>query len=172
MNVMIDIETLCTRPSAVVLTVGLVEFDNTRIHNKFYYRLCVDEQLNKNRTVDEGTMQWWSEQNSAVQEEALGELDRTPVDTVLDTVTRLTYNADSIWGQGYGFDMTILENLFQQYGRNIPWNFWKLRDSRTIFDVCKVRLPKTENKHNALDDAVQQTELLQGCLKTIGYVTP
>ena len=68
--------------------------------------------------------------------------------------------------------MTILENLFQQYGRNIPWNFWKLRDSRTIFDVCKVRLPKTENKHNALDDAVQQTELLQGCLKTIGYVTP
>ena len=76
MDCMIDLETLDTSPGAVVLTIGAVKFNprGTGIIDELYIRVDVDEQIALGRTVDEGTVEWWSTQPQAVQDEA-GKLD-------------------------------------------------------------------------------------------------
>ena len=173
MDVMIDLETLDTSPGAVVLTVGAVKFDvnKNNIFDELYIRLDVDEQINRNRTVDDGTVKWWSQQPEAIQAEAMGEHDRMPIADAIQTINKFLVGADCVWGQGYGFDMTILENLYQQYGHNKPWNFWNLRDSRTVFKMMPrdpvTIIPKVA-AHNALADAHHQALCLQWCHKELG----
>ena len=171
MDIMIDLETLDTSPSAVILTIGAVKFDRTRIADELYIRLDVDEQINRNRTVDDGTVKWWSTQPESIQNEALGEHDRMAVADAIQTINRFIVGADCIWGQGYGFDMTILENLYLQTGFNKPWNFWNLRDSRTVFKLMPTdpvqAIPKVA-AHNALADAHHQAQCLQWCYKQLG----
>jgi hypothetical protein len=46
---------------------------------------------------------------------------------------------DVLWGHGYGFDVTIMEDMLRQSNKPIPWQFWQVRDSRTLFcDGMKV----------------------------------
>ena len=88
MDCMIDLETLDTVPEAVVLTVGAVKFKpgGNSIQDELYIRLDVDEQINTNRTVDDRTVAWWSTQPQSIQDEALGEHNRT---SVTDTIKQL-----------------------------------------------------------------------------------
>ena len=41
---------------------------------------------------------------------------------------------DVLWGHGYGFDVTIVETLYRQMDTPIPWNFWQVKDGRTLID--------------------------------------
>jgi len=66
--------------------------------------------------------------------------------------------------------MVILENLFRQYDHHIPWAFWKIRDSRTLFSI----MPKDPRKgiefaaHNALEDCKVQALCVQQTIKELG----
>ena len=68
-----------------------------------------------------------------------------------------------MWAQGPVFDIVILENLYQQLGLPLPWNFWQIRDSRTLFSL----LPEDPRKairqeaHNALADCYFQAKCVQ-----------
>tara|TARA_B100001057_G_scaffold397280_1_gene407379 strand:- start:503 stop:1021 length:519 start_codon:yes stop_codon:yes gene_type:complete len=171
MDCMIDLETLDTSPGAVILTVGAVKFNRNTIVNELYIRLDVDEQISQGRTVDDGTVAWWATQPLEIQDEAMGEHNRTPVEDAISTLNKFIVGCEQIWGQGYGFDMTILENLYRQYDHNKPWNFWNLRDSRTIFKIMPTdpvnAIPKVA-AHNALADAHHQARCLQWCYKQLG----
>ena len=173
MDCMIDLETLDTIPEAVVLTVGAVKFKpgGNSVQDELYIRLDVDEQINRNRTVDDRTVEWWSTQPQNIQDEALGEHNRTSVKDTIKLLNRFMVGCDAVWGQGYGFDMTILENLYLQNGFNKPWNFWNLRDSRTVFKLMPQdpvqAIPKVA-AHNALADAHHQALCLQWCFKQLG----
>ena len=51
-----------------------------------------------------------------------------------------------------------------------PWNFWQIRDSRTLFGVHGD--PRQKGKaglHNALEDAISQAEAVQTVFKRIGF---
>jgi len=171
MDCMIDLETLDTSPSAVVLTVGAVKFNCDAILDELYIRLDVDEQIDRGRRVDDGTVAWWAGQPQAIQDEAMGEHNRTSVADAIPLLNKFMVGCEQIWGQGYGFDMTIIENLYQQYGHNKPWNFWNLRDSRTVFKMMPAdpvnAIPKVA-AHNALADAHHQAQCLQWCYKQLG----
>jgi len=170
---MIDLETLDTSPACVVLTIGAVKFDPKKetVVDELYIRVDVDEQLARNRTVDDGTVAWWATQPQMVQDEAMGEQDRMAVTDMIYQLNKFMVGTELIWGQGYGFDMTILENLYQQYGVNKPWNFWSLRDSRTVFKMMKtdpLRVIPKVMAHNALADAHHQAQCLQWCYNQLG----
>jgi len=66
MDVMLDLETLSTVPNSVILTFGAVKFSpwdgDVDQGQGLYYRLDVDEQLQLNRHVYQGTVDWWSTQ--------------------------------------------------------------------------------------------------------------
>jgi|TARA_B100001094_G_C18151063_1_gene783711 exodeoxyribonuclease VIII len=165
-HAMIDLETLGTGPDCVVLTIGGVKFNPNEIsdtHNEFYYRFDVDEQLAKGRTTLDSTIEWWGRQEKSVRDEALGDEGRTSVLEVLQHLNKWCVGVDVIWCQGPAFDIVILENMYQQYKHHVPWAFWKIRDSRTLFSIMPSD-PRKEIEfaaHNALEDCKVQALCVQ-----------
>tara|TARA_B100001287_G_scaffold72181_1_gene59732 strand:- start:4704 stop:5228 length:525 start_codon:yes stop_codon:yes gene_type:complete len=168
-HAMIDLETLCVTPQACVITVGGVKFDPMTYvepYDEFYYKLDVESQ---DRSVNDDTIAWWSTQDKKIQEEAFGEEGRVHIDTFLDSLPKWMVGVDVLWGHGYGFDITILEDMLRQRGKNIPWQFWQVRDSRTLFALAKVdpRKAMQSDLHNALADAYFQAKGVQMVYKEL-----
>jgi hypothetical protein len=165
MDIMLDLETLGTGPDAVILTLGAVKFDPYTMELPgpgLYIRPDVDEQIARGRFVDMGTVEWWGKQAEDVREEALGTEGRIPVEEMYRQLNRFLVNSNNIWAQGPVFDIVILENLYRQYGWPVPWNFWQIRDSRTLFGVHgDLREKNKEGLHNALEDCVSQAQAVQ-----------
>ncbi len=163
---MIDLETLDFKPSSTILTVGGVEFnpyDFSEPYNEFYIKVNIDEQDALGRTVSDSTLKWWSEQDPAIQEEAFSEEGRVSVAEALKAITKFVMNADTIWVHGCGFDSVILEDIYRQTGTPVPWNFWQIRDSRTLFSLIDSdpRKGMQQSLHNALADAYYQAKGVQ-----------
>ena len=165
MDVMLDIETLSQHPDSVILTIGAVKFDpytEGSLGDALYIRPDVDEQLERGRTYSEDTIEWWGTQPDDVREEALGTEGRISVEETQRQLNKFLVGANNIWTQGPVFDICIIENLYRQYGWPIPWNFWQISDSRTLFKVHGD--PRDKNRaslHNALEDCVSQAEAVQ-----------
>ena len=172
-HAMIDLETLDVLPTAVVLTIGGCKFDPNNIKDTtqhFYYRFNVDEQLAQGRTTSKDTLDWWAKQEQTVVDEALGDHDRTPVLTVLKKLNKWCVGVDTIWCQGPAFDIVILEDMFRQNDHHLPWPFWKIKDSRTLFGIMPTD-PRKEIKfqaHNALEDCKVQALCVQQTVKKLG----
>jgi hypothetical protein len=169
-HAMIDLETLDVTPGAAVLTVGGVKFDpfsDAEPYSEFYYKLDLDSQ---DRNVNDDTIAWWSTQDAKVQEEAFSTENRTHIDVFLDSLPKWIKDVDVLWGHGYGFDITIIEDMIRQRGKNIPWQFWQVRDSRTLFALAKVdpRKAMQSDLHNALADAYFQAKGVQMVYKELG----
>jgi hypothetical protein len=60
--------------------------------------------------------------------------------------------------------MNILEHAYKSYGKPIPWQFYAVRDSRTVFSLWP-GLSKPATSHHALEDCRRQIALLQTTLQ-------
>ena len=172
-HAMIDLETLATGFDATVLTLGGLKFNPNSItepHSEIYFKFDVDEQTQRGRRVDDNTIAWWATQPKEVQEDAFGEQDRTPVIDILKALNRWCVGIDTIWCQGPAFDIVIMEHMYQQWGHHVPWPFWKVKDSRTLFGIMPGDpRKKIEFKaHNALEDCRIQALCVQQCIKELG----
>jgi hypothetical protein len=165
-DIMLDLESLGTRPDCAILTLGAVKFNPYDIQSEpgpgLYFRIDVDEQLALGREVQEDTLNWWMQQAEDVREEALGENDRISLTEMYQRLNKFLVGSNNIWCQGPAFDIVILENIYRQMGWPTPWQFWQIRDSRTLFGVHGD--PREKNKiglHNALEDCVSQAQGVQ-----------
>jgi len=172
MDVMLDLETLSTRPDATILTFGACKFspyNQDDIVDGIYFRIDIDGQIKLGRHVDDNTIEWWGRQAEDVREEALGEGNRISIEQFTQELNRFIVGCDNIWAQGPVFDIVILENLYRQMGLPCPWQFWQIRDSRTLLSTLGD--PREKNKaglHNALEDAVSQAQAVQYVFKQAG----
>ena len=173
MHATIDLETLDTRPDCVILSLGGVKFNpsnSTDPHDEIYFKFDIDSQTKMGRSISDGTLEWWGKQDPKVMEEAFSDDDRKSLDSITSEISKWLVGVDVLWGQGYGFDMTILENLYWQLEKPVPWNFWQVRDSRTLFKCCKKdpRKSMQTDLHNALADAYYQSKAIQLAYKELG----
>lgn len=173
MDMMLDLETLSTRPESVILTIGAVKFDPfsdfVDVERGLYYRVDVDEQLALDRHVLESTVEWWGNQDAEVREEALGDSDRVSLEDMTRGLNRFLVGVENIWCQGPAFDIVILENLYRQLTKPTPWQFWQISDSRTLFKAHGD--PRDKNRaaaHNALMDCYYQATAVQEIYRTVG----
>jgi len=162
----IDLETLDTCPQSTVITLGGCKFNphsSKEPYDELYLKISIDDQNRLSRTTSDDTINWWAKQDQSILEEALDQTNAITVDNCLTTLTKWLVGVDVIWAQGYGFDMTILEDMYRSAGRSIPWNFWQIRDSRTLFSCCAKDPRKSiqQNLHNALADAIYQSKAIQ-----------
>jgi hypothetical protein len=165
MDLMIDLEGLGTGPDTTILTIAAQAFDpfdRIEFKQQYYARVTLESQ--ENRSIQQGTVDWWATQPAAARDEAFNELDRIPLDQALDELGRLVWHAKRIWAQGPTYDMNILEHAYKSYGKPIPWQFYAVRDSRTVFSLWP-DLPKPPTSHHALEDCRRQIGLLQTTLK-------
>lgn len=169
----IDLETLDVKPGATILSIGAVKFDpksDSEPHSELYFKIDIDEQDQLGRSASDSTIEWWGRQDPAVMEEAFDPVGRLSVEDALRQLSKWCVGTSVLWGQGYGFDYTILEDLYRCVGKPIPWNFWQIRDSRTLFSACKQDPRKTlgqNNLHNALSDAYFQSKSIQIAYKEL-----
>lgn len=177
-HAVIDLETLDITPTATVLTLGGVKFNpfNTGAEprDEIYFKISVDDQDRLGRTTSDSTIEWWSRQDPKIMEEAFDQSNPNEVMSVeqaLASLNRWVVGVDEFWGQGYGFDFTMLENMYRSIGKPIPWQFWQISDSRTIIK----RMPEDPRKkmqanlHNALADAYYQAKAIQIVFKHHGW---
>jgi hypothetical protein len=164
---MLDLETLSTRPDATILTFGACKFspyNQEAIDKIIYFRVNVDEQIALGRHVDNNTLAWWATQDDDIREEAFGEGDRISLEQFTQELNRFIVGCHNIWAQGPVFDIGILENLYRQLGLPCPWQYWQIRDSRTLLSVHghgDVINKRKAGLHNAIEDAISQAQTVQ-----------
>jgi len=166
-EIMIDIEGLATGPDAMILTIAAQVFDpfsDTIPDDHFYAR--IDTETQDGRDINEDTLQWWTTQKEA-GEEALHPDNRIPLKEALEKLSKIVWNKSHVWANGPTYDMCILEHAYKSYGMTIPWQFFKVRDCRTVYSLCgDLHSPKTE--HHALEDCKRQIIMLQDAVKQLG----
>jgi hypothetical protein len=177
MDVMLDLETLSTRPESVILTLGAVKFDpwgeDVDAESGFYVKPDVDEQLGMDRHVLDSTIEWWGKQPEDVRDEALGPDGRISLDEMTRQLNRFLVGVENIWCQGPAFDIVILENLYRQLSKPTPWQFWQIRDSRTLFSVHgDPREKGRKAAHNALMDCYYQATGVQEVYRKLRVPNP
>lgn len=174
MDVMIDIETLDTSASSVILTVGAVKFQpdqpNIQPHALTEWRLDLEHQLDSGRTTSDDTLAWWSRQDPHIRQQAFDENDRISIAEFMAQLNKYVNGCEAIWCQGPQFDMVILEHLYDQMSHHFNWHYWQIRDSRTLFKLMPSdpRQKIQQHAHNAAQDAYWQAVCVQNCYSALG----
>ena len=171
-HAMIDLETLSTNPNAVILTVGGVKFDPTtqmKPYSEMYFRVDVDSQTNMGRDVMQDTVNWWSKQPKQISDEAFSDDNRISLDEMVKSINKFSVGVDVFWCQGPLFDYAILQDIYKQMGHPAPWQYWQIRDSRTLFSLVPRDLnEKRKDLHNALEDCRYQAKKVQKVYRQLG----
>ena len=178
-DIMIDLETLDTSPFCCILSIGAVLFDpkGSGIIDKIELRPTLEDQTELGRTINEDTIRWWSTQSSEAQLEALGDEGRISFKEAMEQLYKFCWNRRAVWSNGAAFDCVVMETAWTQLGMRIPWPFYTVRDTRTLYEVTSVSLKDGNYKttHKSVEDAERQAIILQkGYLKLIkaGLVAP
>ena len=161
---MIDIEGLGTGPDATILTIAAQSFDpfgQGYYDRQYYARITLESQ--ENRSIQQDTIDWWATQPEA-QAEAFMEEGRIDLDQALDSLGKLIWQHKLIFANGPTYDMNILEHAYKSYNKPLPWQFYNVRDARTIYSLWP-ELPKPPTSHHALEDCRRQIDMLQATLQ-------
>ena len=162
---MIDLEGLATGPDTCILTIAAQAFDpfgHGHYEQSYYARVTLESQ--EDRAIDQGTIDWWATQPAIVRDEAFNEEGRIPLDQALDELGKLIWNSKLIWAQGPTYDMNILEHAYKSYRKPLPWKYYMVRDSRTVFSLWPDQ-PIPPTTHHALEDCRRQIGMLQNTLR-------
>jgi len=171
---MIDIETLDTSPTALVLSVGACKFDPYSEDKPTEHRLwlpSLEPQLEMGRTTSESTLEWWAQQDKEILERALTEEGRVPLDDFFKDLNSYVVGADKIWCQGPQFDMVILESMYAMAEHHWSWAYWQISDSRTLFNLMPSDPRKAVGQadlHDASADAHFQALAVQRSFAYLG----
>ena len=149
-ELMFDLETLDTKPSAVVLSVGVViweTFETTdgslawKPVERFLRVLDMEYQLKMNRTVSQATFLWWQNQDPTAKAEAFNPV-RQPVSRVMgelrDCVDKYADpevgdpGINAFWASPATFDFPIWEDLAMTFSNSVPWTYRQKYDVRTV----------------------------------------
>lgn len=156
---MLDIETLGTRPGAVILAAAFVRFSD-EAHCTLNF--SIPDQQALGLEIDPETHAWWGRQDPAAW--AAATENPLPIAAALPYVaTWLQWAAGGgealIWCHGATFDAPLLGELYRRAGIACPWAFWSVRDTRTLYDLAgvDVKAYAVPPPHIALNDAIGQT---------------
>lgn len=166
---MVDLETLSVTPRSVVLTLGAVHFDpwGSGYGNTLYLKFDLDDQDRLGREIDPGTIDWWAKQNNEIMEQAFDPNGRIKVADAMDKFHKFAWGCSNFWSHGASFDLVILEDIYRQLNKPLPWNFWQMRCTRTLFDLGQDPEMPQNAKHNALEDAIRQCIGVQNVYKKL-----
>ncbi len=153
-EMMIDLETLDVKNSAVVLSIGAVVWepntisyydpetqeektktDGVAIVDRFFRAIDIDEQVNKGRTVSLDTIRFWMDADPTAREEAFDWKGRSSVKVTLADFYAFGLNhhgITSFWAKPATFDFPIWDDLRDDFGGEVPWRYNQKYDVRTV----------------------------------------
>lgn len=173
-QVMLDLETMGKNKTAAIISIGAVGFtdeglvEHAEFHQEVNLQSCIDAGLK----VDGSTVMWWLQQSQEAREVFKYNDQAKPLHKVLVAFSEWcnAWDVEEIWGNGVGFDNTILESAYNITGIQLPWKFWNDRCYRTMKNMyphIQLERPEELVLHNALDDAKYQALHLLKILKEV-----
>lgn len=172
---MVDIESMSLRPNAAIVSIGAVGFNfvTLDIGPKFYINISLESCQDAGLYIDADTVLWWMKQSDDARKALL----RNPQDLTLGLTEFAMWLRDNctpsnsvrMWANSPAFDLVIVGNAYHVTGQERPWNFRNECDYRTV----RTLYPNVESDvgtgthHNALDDALWQTEHLLKIRRTL-----
>lgn len=162
-RVMIDLETLDTQPSAVIVSIGATRFGPGAWQpwDTFYLPVAFDPR--DGRTVSRSAVAWWMQQPVEVQA-ALSDPVAVPLSGALGQLMTWIRNGGAdeveVWAGPATFDLAVLEHAYRAYGwANLPWKYNETRCYTTLRkDHPEVPRQTPGIAHNALSDAIAQAQ--------------
>lgn len=162
-HVMFDLETWGTRPGCALRSIGAVFFDpdTGELGEEFYANVGMPSYKQPAELkVESYTVEWWM-----AQSEASNSAFKSPEpEHLLPVVDRFhswfkQLGGEFIWCHGATFDEPVWRVAANSVGHVVPWNFRKVRDTRTLFWLAEFdekAIPRSGIEHNALHDAKNQ----------------
>ena len=173
-HIVLDLETLSTKPHAAVISIGAVALDSTgQCMGEFH--VAIDGHTQPGRDISPDTIAWWEQQSPEAQAasyRATNYVSATQAMCMFSGWVGTVADPEKVkmWGNGSSFDCTILSSLYAQcheLGHPQPWRWWNDRDMRTISDD----FPEAKNvgpfegiEHHALHDARHEAKVLAKAL--------
>lgn len=195
-DLMIDIETLGTKPGSVILSIGAVPFnleswEVAEMQEGFHQKISIASSILSGFNIEQGTLDWWRQQDTNATRESFDTLGYNGKPDAISGVLRgFSWFVNSIsekfddgkckirvWGNGPTFDIAHLEKAYEMVEMKdlIPWSYNRIRDVRTILDLAQTISGfdhKEEEfigtKHIALDDAYNEALNVVKAFKHIG----
>lgn len=168
-NVMIDLETLGTKPGSVIVSIGAVAFNLGEPQDEyptFYEVFSLSDTVRYNFSLDLDTMIWWMKQTNEARK-----VFHVPGRVIADVLTEFNrfvatasgHRGDvKVWGNGADFDNVLLAGYYRELGIPAPWKYHNNRCFRTVRRVLALPdVAREGTHHNALDDALYQVKVLQ-----------
>jgi len=172
-HIMIDLETLDTKASAIILSIGAVAF-NSDTHevgvgtaqDTFYTTVSMQSGFDAGLTASGDTLAWWNDQEEQTRAEAFK--GKRPLASALHELSSFVFkNAvgteiPCVWGNDSLFDIGILQNAYAALAVTPPWPFYRARCYRTISHLIHPDFYPwgVGTEHHALHDALYQTNRL------------
>ncbi len=171
-HIMVDLETWSTKPDALIISIGAVQFDphmpktGDRFHTGIY-----PDSWDDGAHIDPGTVNWWMARDQDVARAEWNRLEKVDCITALEGFGVWLNSFDKpklIWGNGAAFDNVILRRAYERLNIEAPWSYRADRCYRTL----KAQYPEIMKKsrlaplaHSALVDATMQAEYVQALVK-------
>jgi len=172
-HLMVDIETLGTRPGAIIISAAFVRCADEA---NFVLNLSIPEQQALGMEIDPATHAWWGEQETKCPGiwQRVTENPQSLNVALPYISTWLQWAAGGsddwlIWCHGATFDCPLLDELYRRVRLPSPWKYWQVRDTRTLYDLASIN-PKNfavPPPHVALNDALGQSRALMASLAVI-----
>lgn len=193
-DLMVDIETMGTLPTAPIVSIGACLFDPRRMDTFEYlstYSMVVlvdlEDSVKHSSGISAGTLKWWLSQNdAAIKALITGEqlnlknaLQRlwtfaTERSKAAPEAVRGLPLPSRIWAKSPDFDCKIIEHGCRSTGLIYPFQYYNQRCVRTAIDLAfpngEDDRPefKTGVHHDARDDAINQALMVQACHRALG----
>lgn len=168
MNIMLDIETLSTRPDAAVFEVAAVPFSADGV---------IDDAPHLHVTfppstghIDVGTVQWWLDRAKKCSLRNRPLMIETEAAQDVHDFLAWPDRAFLLWAKPASFDCVILQQWLERNGYKMPVSFRNWRDVRTVCELAG--WPEVEKReghvtHNALHDCIWQIDTLVECWRRL-----
>jgi DNA polymerase III epsilon subunit-like protein len=178
---MLDIETMGTRPGAMIAAIGACTFGEARCIEQHRLDLTVSlaGQEARGLHADADTVLWWMAQSEEARAALTRQASALPLPEALAVLQHFLgmVAADRqlcLWCNGANFDAPLLEAAYRACGRPVPWRYSAVRDLRTLLELAGVD-PKAYRPavaHRALDDALAQAAAAEEALRILAARRP
>ncbi len=186
MAVMLDLETLGLHPGCVVMSIGAIKFDPfgelpeivvvdgaPTIPEGFYAIIDIKDSVAQGLTIDPETEKWWHTQDAEVRDQLFAGNGVLLSEAIQRFNDWYPDPMETVWANGASFDQPIWNVACQAVGGEVPWNYRKVRDCRTLFDLAfredySLYRNGPYPRHHALFDCYRQIGMAQACFRNLG----
>lgn len=172
-HIMLDLETLGVKESAVFTSIAAVQFDpkTGEIGRKFKVNVDIQSALDYGRKVEGKTLEWWLKQRPEITAKMFE--DPQTLSFALENlsmwVDNLGYgNAVTLWGNSASFDIGKLRNAYEHLDMNVPWSHRNEMCYRTVKNMFP-DVPHDETDearaHDPIYDCEKQVKRLAAIYK-------